>query len=140
MPTIVKIQRSHVIVSIILVVVGVVWVKSFWLTDVFRTHKSNEPHRTALLQIRDAVSMGASHTDVLGAYWQHRTDSLRLFANGPAGWVITMPMELGASDWKLFVEFQDGRVTAVRVRTTDGPPPKDGPKDKQREQAKGLQQ
>ena len=128
-----KIKRSHVIAAIIILVVGIVWVKGFWFTEVFRTHKSNEPHRTALLQIQDAVALGASHADVLAAYWKHRTDSLRLFADRPTGWVITMPLEFGASDWKLLIEFQDGRVTAVRVRTADGPPPKDGPKDKQKD-------
>jgi hypothetical protein len=127
----VKIKRLHVIVAVIILVFGIVWVKGFWFTEVFHTHKSNAPHRTALLQIQDAVAVGASHSEVLAAYWQHRTDSLRLFADGPAAWVITMPLEFSASDWKLRIEFQDGRVAAVRVRTGDGPPPKDGPKDKQ---------
>jgi hypothetical protein len=129
----VKIKRSHVIAAIIILVVGVVWVKGFWFTEVFHTRKSNEPHRAALLQIRDAVSVGASHGEVLAAYWQHRTDSLRLFADRPADWIITMPLEFGASDWKLLIEFQDDRVSAVRVRTSDGPPPKDGPNDKQKD-------
>lgn len=128
-----KIKRSHVIAAIVILVVGIVWVKGFWFTEVFRTHKSNEPHRTALLQIQDAVALGASHAEVLAVYWQHRTDSLRLFADRPTGWVITMPLEFGASDLKLLVEFQDDRVSAVRVRTSDGPPPKDGPKDKQKD-------
>lgn len=128
-----KIKRSHVTAAIFILVIGVVWVKGFWFTEVFRTHKSNELHRTALLQIRDAVSVGASHADVLAAYWKHRTDELRLHAESPTGWGIRMPLELGASDWNLFIEFQNGRVTAVRVRTSDGPPPKDGPKDKQKE-------
>jgi hypothetical protein len=129
----VKIKRSYVIIAIIILVVGIVWVRGFWFTEVFRTHKSNEPQRTALLQIRDGVAVGASHADVLAAYWQHRTDSLRLFADRSADWVITMPLEFGASDWKLLIEFQDGRVAAVRVRTADGPPPKDGPKDKRKD-------
>lgn len=127
-----KTKRSHVIAAIIILVVGIVWVRSFWFTEVFRTHKSNEPHRAALLTIQDSVALGASHADVLAAYWQHRTDSLRLFADRPANWVITMPLEFGASDWNLLIEFQDGTVSAVRVRTSDGPPPKDGPKDKQK--------
>ncbi|HOC57183.1 MAG TPA: hypothetical protein PKI20_16310 [Verrucomicrobiota bacterium] len=127
-----KIKRSYVIAAIIIVVVGIAWVKGFWFTEVFRTHQSNEPHRTALLQIRDAVAVGASRVDVLAAYWQHRTDALRLFADRPSDWVITMPLEFGASDGKLLIEFQDGGVTAVRVRTSDGPPPRDGPEDKQK--------
>lgn len=118
------------IAAVIILVVGVVWVKGFWFTEVFRTHKSNELHRTALLQIRDEISVGSSHADVLAAYWEHRTDALRLDAENPTTWGIRMPLELGASDWRLFIEFENGRVAAVRVRTSDGPPPKDGPKDK----------
>jgi hypothetical protein len=129
----VKIQRSHVLVAIMIVLFGIVWVKGFWFTEVFRTHKSNEPHRAALLQVRDAISVGASHADALTAYWHHRTEELRLHAESPTAWGIRMPLEFGASDWRLRIEFQDGRVTAVRVRTSDGPPPKNGPKDKQKE-------
>ena len=128
-----RIRPSQVFPGIIILVVGVARVKGFWFTEVLRTHTSNEPHRTALVQIQDAVALGASHADVLAAYWQHRTDSLRLFADSPADWVITMPLEFGAYDWKLLIEFQDARVSAVRVRTSDGPPPKDGPRDKQKD-------
>jgi len=39
---------------------------------------------------------------------------------------------LGASDWKLLLDFRDGRVVRVRLLTADGPPPKDGPPDKQK--------
>lgn len=127
-----KIKRSHLFQAILVLVVGAIWVKAFWFTEVFRTHKSNEPHRAALVQIQDAVALGASHADVLAAYWRHRTDSLRLFADRPTDWVISMPLEFGASDWKLLIEFENGRVTTVRVRTADGPPPKDGPKDKKK--------
>jgi hypothetical protein len=128
-----KLKRSHVVVAIMLLVVGVVWVRGFWFREVFRTRKSNEPNRTALLQIRDAVSIGASHADVLTAYWQHRTDELRLSAERPVGWSVRMPLEFGASDWMLLIEFTDGRVSAVRIRTSDGPPPEDGPKDKKKD-------
>ena len=128
-----KIKRSQAIIALIVLGVVIVWVRGFWFSEVFRTHKANEPHRRALLEIRDAIAIGASYSEVLKAYWQHRTDSLRLFADRPTDWTITMPMEFGASDWKLGIEFQDGKVSAVRVRTADGPPPKDGPKDIQKD-------
>jgi len=127
-----KIKRSGVVAAIFILAAVVAWVKCFWFTEVFRTHKSNEPQRAALLQIRDAVAIGASYADVLAAYWEHRTDSLRVFADRPDSWLITMPLEFGASDWKLLIEFHEGRVSAVRVRTSDGPPLEDGPEDKQK--------
>lgn len=129
-----KIKRSHVIIAVMALVVGIVWVRGFWFTEVFRTHKSNEPQRAAILQIRDAVALDSPCSEVLAAYWEHRTDSLRLFADSATNWVITMPFEFGASDWNLRIEFQGGRVSAVRVRTSDGPPPKDGPTDKHKQE------
>jgi hypothetical protein len=120
-----KIKGSHVLGAILLLAVGILWIKGFWFTEVFRTHKSNEPHRTALLQIQDSIALGALHADVLAAYWEHRTDSLRLFADRSTDWVITMPLEFGATNWKLLIDFLDGRVSALRIRTSDGPPPND---------------
>jgi len=32
------------------------------------------------------------------------------------------PVNFPARDWVLWVEFADGKVSAVRVRTSDGPP------------------
>lgn len=126
-----KIKRSQVIVAVIALVVGYVWVRGFWFTEVFHTHKSNEPNRAALLQIQAAIPIGASRDEVLTSYWRHRTDSLKLFADRPTDWIITMPQEFGASDWKLLVEFQDGKVKTLRVRKSDGPRPQDGSVDKQ---------
>ncbi|MBE0702133.1 MAG: hypothetical protein IH582_03025 [Afipia sp.] len=128
-----KFKRSHAIVSVIVALVAAYYGWWFFASgDVFHSSRRNAPNRAALRQVYEAVSVGASHSEVLSAYWQHRSDSLRLFADRPTGWVITMPQEFGASDWELLIEFQDGRVSAVRVRTSDGPPPKDGPKDKQK--------
>ncbi len=130
----VKTKRSHVIIIVMALAIGIVWVRWFFVTDVFRTHKSNEPQRAAILQIRDAVALDSPYSEVLAAYWGHRTDSLRLFADSASNWVITMPFEFGASDWNLRIEFEGGKVSAVRVRTSDGPPPKDGPKDKHKQE------
>ena len=128
-----KSKPTQVIWTLIALMAIAIWVGSFWFMEGFRTHKANEPHRRALLEIRDAIAIGASYYEVLEAYWQHRTDSLRLFADRPTDWIITMPMEFGASDWKLGIEFQDGKFIAVRIRPADGPPPRDGPKDIQKD-------
>lgn len=123
--------RAWLILAAILVVAVYYGWWVFASGDVFYSSRRNVPNRAALRQVYEAVPVGASHAEVLAAYWQHRSDDLRLFADRPTKWVITMPLEFGASDWKLSLEFQEGRVSAIRVRTSDGPPPKDGPKDKQ---------
>jgi hypothetical protein len=122
-----KNTRSLLLAVIAVVIVGLVWVKGFWLTEVFHTPANNEPNRKALLQMRAAIVTGTPHSDVLAAYWKYRTDALRLVADTPTHWFIRMPAELGASDWLLVIEFQDNRVVAVQLRTSDGPPPKDAP-------------
>ncbi|MGV3773616.1 MAG: hypothetical protein ACO1QB_11990 [Verrucomicrobiales bacterium] len=125
-------KDSYIIAAITLLAFGFLWGKGFWFTEVYRTHKSNEPHRTALLRIQGAIAIGDPHASVFATYWQNRTESLRLIADRPTGWIITTPLELGASNLKLLIEFQGGNVVAVRLRTADGPPPKDGPEDKQK--------
>jgi hypothetical protein len=37
-----------------------------------------------------------------------------------AMWLASAPYEFGAQSWVLVVEFQDNRLTALRVRTHDG--------------------
>ena len=127
----VKIKRSHLVIWVIVVLAWVWWVRGFWLTEVFHSQKSNEPNRTALLGIYDAVALGSSYDDVLKAYWQHRTRSLGLSAERPTDWSISMPLEFGATDWRLHIEFRDDKVSALRVRTSDGPPPNGAPSDKE---------
>jgi hypothetical protein len=128
-----KFKRSHVIVSVVAVLAAVYYGWWFFASgEVFHSSRRNAPNRAALRQVYEAVPVGALYAEVLAAYWQHRSDDLRLFADRPTEWAITMPVEFGASDWKLSLEFQEGRVSAIRIRTSDGPPPKDGPKDKQR--------
>ena len=126
-----KLQRSQLTKASILLVVGAVLAGGFLFTEVFQTHASNESNRIALLKIRDTVSVGSSHAEVLDSYWRHRTDYLKLHVERPTDWIITMPLEFGAGNWKLLIEFHDGRVSAVRIRTADGPPVH-GPKDKEK--------
>jgi hypothetical protein len=124
------IKPSSVLAVAVIVLILIIWVKGFWLTEVFHSTESNEPNRAALLQIHSAVALGASHAEVLAVYWQHRTNSLYLDADRPADWAISMPLEWGASDWRLLIAFQDGKAISIQMRTSDGPPPDDGPMDK----------
>src|SRR5262245_15234847 len=99
----VKIKRSCLIFGLITFALGILWIRGFLFTEVFRTHKANEPNRQALLRIQEAIILGASHAEVLAAYWQHRTNDLKLSAERPARWSIAMPGEWGASDWYLLI-------------------------------------
>ena len=111
----------------IALVCGAMLLCGFLLTRSFNTHTRNEANRQALLRIRDELSIGDSPDDVLRAYSRFRTDELSL-VKGP-NWCIEMPTEFGATDWNLIIEYRENGVSAVRVRTSDGPPPSDGPTD-----------
>jgi|ERR1041385_4971665 hypothetical protein len=121
--------------GILLVLFGfIVWVFLF-SGRVFHSHRSNAPNRDALVHIHQAVQIGSSASEVRDCFRRYSTPQLRLHDERSTDWAIGMPMEFGASDWKLLINFRDERVVRVRLLTADGPPPKDGPPDKQKPDA-----
>lgn len=115
---------------VLLIVGGYVWWMLFGSGGVFRVQSQNAGNRAALVQIHRDIAVGATHGEVLAAYWQHRTDELRLRADSPTEWWISMPLEPGASDWTLELQFAADRVAVVRMSTSNGTPPEGGPPDK----------
>lgn len=106
------------------------WVRLFWFGDVFTLHSKNAKNREALASMHESLQLGASHADVLRIYWGRRERHLRLHADSPDFWVISMPSEILATEWNLEVAFQKGAVSRVRIGTGDGPPPQGGPPEK----------
>jgi len=49
----------------------------------------------------------------------HATYRLRLQERSQDHWEITMPLEFGATDWCLLIDFDQGRVSAIRMRSSD---------------------
>jgi hypothetical protein len=128
-----KLSRFDIAV-IVALVVGMTWFV-FLGGDVFRSHSANVPKREALVRIHSAINVGDSYDAVLQTYWSHRTRYLQLFAESPEYWRVAMPLEFGASDWTLILEFRNARASAVQVRTSDSPHrggyrPEEAPKDK----------
>ena len=97
--------------------------------DWFFPHSKNAPNRVALLKIREGIHLGDGYESVLRSYWQHAPCDLRLSAGSSQAWSVSMPYEFGARDWVLIIQFTEGKVSAVRVRTSDGPPPNGAPAD-----------
>lgn len=129
-----RFKLSHFIVTIVLLVfVGNALRVIFWSGDVLFTHERNTPNRVALIELREAIDLGASYLEVLSAYWRLRTIDLTLGVEDPATWVVATPLEFLATNWEMFIEFRDGKVAAIRIKTAKGNPPKDGPADKQKQ-------
>ena len=103
------------------------WV--FFTPDFINTHGSNASNRATLIKVRENIRIGDSYENVLRAYWQHRSPDLRLDPVNPQLWLVSMPNEIFAKDWVMYIDFSDGRVSVIRVRTSDGPPPSDAPED-----------
>lgn len=128
-----KLSRSLIRDGIILLLVSgfILW---FFFSSgrMFNSHASNAPNRDALVQLHQAIRLGASASEVRGLFQRYATRQLTLHDERSTDWVIRMPMEFGATDWKLLLDFQDARVIRVQLLTADSPPPKDGPPDKQK--------
>ncbi len=120
--------------KLILGVAGLFLVAYFsWLVfgsgDWFITHSRNASNRASLLKIRDYIHVGDGYESALKSFWQLASKDLRLSAESPQIWAVSMPSEIGATNWVLYVEFRDGKVSAVKVRTSDGPHPTDAPEN-----------
>ena len=108
----------------------------FWSGDSLMPHSANADNRSAIIRLHAALNVGDDRDGVLEKYWSHRTRNLQLHAELAEHWCISMPLEFGATDWTLILEFRKGRVSAIRVRTSDSPHrtglrPKDAPPDKE---------
>ncbi len=131
-----KLSRSSIREGVIvLAVLGFFLWLFFFSGRFFHSHTSNTPNRAALVQLHQAIQLDSSASEVRELFQRYATPQLRLRDEWAADWLIRMPMEFGASDWKLLLDFRDGRVVRVRLLTADGPPPKDGPPDKQKPDA-----
>ena len=118
--------------EILIVLVGLgmaIWFV-FFSGRVFHSHAANAANRSALVQLHQAIELGATADEVRELFKRLATPQLELHDERATDWKIRMPMEFGATDWQLLLAFQENKVARVRLVTTDGPPPKDGPPDK----------
>ena len=127
-------RRKPLVFSVLGFLIIGVWITFFVFRVVFTPPRLNQDNRDALAKIHSAIDIGDTRSQVLRDYYDNRTVMLRLLADYPDEWVIRMPMELGASDWTVKIDFDQEKVTSVRIRTMDGPKPNIGPEDKNTQQ------
>ena len=98
--------------------------------DFFALHSQNASDRQALLEIREKIKIGNSYEQVLQDYWSnsHHT-RLNISTGSPDGWAISMHPEVFSNDWRMYINFRNGKVIGYRIRTSDGPHPGDVPED-----------
>ena len=79
-------------------------------------------NRTELIQLHDQIAVGMSAAEATQVLERFRSSHLHLdhASPGASRWHVSTPLELGATNWTLDVQFSDGSVSATRVRTVDG--------------------
>jgi hypothetical protein len=94
----------------------------------------NASSKEALSQMHENIQIGDSQEAVRASINSLKTDRISVRTNAfQDTWEVSMPRELGAGDWMLFVQFGSNRmVLAVALRTSDGIylKPKGAPEDK----------
>lgn len=75
------------------------------------------------------IVIGDDYEKVLKSLWSLPHRELTLSTGEPGCSFVSMPSEIFASDWRLYVGFEKDRVDSVVVRSSDGPKPKDAPED-----------
>ena len=121
-------QKTILSVAGLLIIAYYSWLL-FGSGDWFFTHSKNAPSRVALIGIREEIKLGNDYEAILKSYWRQKSKDLTLHTGSPQIWTVSMPYELGATNWVLYIEFSEGRVSALRVRTSDGPAPSGAPVD-----------
>lgn len=116
-------------IAVVILISGyfVWWI--FFTPDFFHRHNMNAANRAALINFRENIRVGDSYENVLRAHWHQSSRELRLTPASPQLWTVSMPHEILSTDWVMYIEFADGKVFTIKVRTSDGPRPHDAPED-----------
>jgi len=107
----------------------------FWMFlmfgEFFTLHSSNKPDREKLLGIRNDIQLGDNYEKFLQNFWSKKTKDSRLSISvySPEEWMISMESEFNATDWRMYIKFEDGKVVGYKIRTSDGPKTEDMPED-----------
>jgi hypothetical protein len=119
---------------------GGIYLLVWWLFfsgSVLATPKTNAPNRVALTAMHREITLGDTYEAAMETFYRHRTGTTKLLVLKPQLLRVNTPLELGARNWVLLIEFEGGKVSAVRMRESDFastspqvPSPLGSPKDK----------
>jgi len=99
----------------------------------FRTILLNRENKKALAIIMNELKIGDSKEQVKNVFYEYKTKTLKLMDDRENSWLIEMPFEFGASDWILWIEFDENdKIVSLKMRTSDSKKlkPKGVPGDK----------
>lgn len=99
-----------------------------------KSRNINLDNKKVLVTIMENIKLGDSGARVEEIFNHHKTDTLQL-KKLENEWLITMPYEFGATDWILWLGFENNKVTSLKIRLSDSKDmkPKESPPDKIKE-------
>jgi hypothetical protein len=121
-------KRSEVVLLALIIGVFVVLV----LNPVTFLRRSE--YRGEVRMLHGTLGPGMTKPQVRAAIESGRFPHLRFHTNDDHSWLAFAPYEFGAQNWVLLIEFENDRVSALRVRTEDSLKyhPAEAPGDKER--------
>jgi hypothetical protein len=100
----------------------------------FEANTNNAPSKEAVAMMHHDIALYATKDDVTSIYKKYKTERNTIRTDMfQDTWEICMPIEFGASDWTLYVQYNtQNLVSAVAMRKSDGlhRRPDGSPKDK----------
>jgi hypothetical protein len=89
-------------------------------------------HEKITVLVTELSSNQYTKEDVRALVGQPRFDELALHQESPNEWSVEAPMQFGAKNWILYIEFRDSKITGLRVRTANSKNehPTNAPEDK----------
>ena len=82
-------------------------------------HIQAEEARSEVVEVFNAIRGGASQQEVERTMSSMEHGQLRLLKVEPSEWLVQTPLQFGAGNWQLWIEFEGQEVRALRVRTAD---------------------
>jgi hypothetical protein len=84
----------------------------------YSRYSSHRAHQQ-LLQLRAALGLGSTQSDVEGILKSGKYRDLTLARESPSRWFVTTPYEFGATNWCLLLTFVNESLDEISVRSTD---------------------
>jgi hypothetical protein len=95
-------------------IAGVLWI----LRDLIAAHLWSKEAKVELIQVFHAIPDRATPDEVELVLRRGRYNQLSVVKLGDE-WILDTPYMFGARNWRIWVEFESGRVNSLRVRTMD---------------------
>lgn len=119
-------KRSVGVIIAIILILG-----AFLGYTIFDNRIVNLKNKKALVAIMDNLLLGDEKVKVREIYNQYKTNTLEL-VELENSWLIRMPHEFGATDWVVWIGFENNKIISLKIRLSDSKEmkPKNSPPDK----------